>query len=114
MYSTNLTKIIDDIFSFPYVSLDASYAYDSVKSNKEDTKITVIVPGFAKEDLQLNVNDNYLTLSSKLEDKKLNRTWKLAESADIKNIQAECKNGILTLTIPVKHRLDKTRTIEIK
>lgn len=112
-YSTSLSRMVDDIFSFPYVNLDSTNGYDHVVSDKDGTKITVVVPGFSKEDLSLNVNDNYLTLSSKLEDKKLTRTWKLADLADTKAIKAECKNGLLTINIPLKIKSDKSRNVEI-
>lgn len=112
-YSTSLSRMVDNIFAFPYMSLDASSGYDYVTSDKDGTKITVVVPGFSKEDLSLNVNDNYLTLTSKVEDKKLTRTWRLADLADTKSIKAECKNGILTINIPLKTKSDKSRNVEI-
>lgn len=114
LYSTSLSKMVDDIFSFQHMNLDASYAYDSIKSDKEGTKITVVVPGFSKEDLELNVSDNYLTLSSKLEDKKFNRSWKLSDAADAKAVSAECKNGLLTISVPLKAKSDKVKKIDIK
>lgn len=114
LYSTSFSRMVDDIFSLPYAKLDASYAYDSIKSDKESTKITVVVPGSSKDDLELNVNDSYLTLSSKFEDRKINRSWKLSDYADTKCISAECKNGLLTITIPLKNKSDKLKKIDIK
>lgn len=112
-YSTSLSRMVDNIFTFPYATLDATSGYDHVVSDKEGTKITVVVPGFSKEDLKLSVNDSYLTLTSNLEDKKLTRTWRLSDLADTKTIKAECKNGILTINVPLKSKSDKSTNIEI-
>lgn len=114
LYTKSLSRMLDDVFSFPVLNLDAPYAYDDVSSDKNGTKITVVVPGFSKEDLQLNLNDNYLTLSSKLENKKIARSWRLADLADAKAIKADCKNGILTIDIPFKTKSEKSFQIQIQ
>ena len=117
-YNSALSKMIENAFAFPYLthtSQTTNLVYDSIETNKDgSTTISVVIPGFAKEDLQLNVNDNKLVLSSKPENKNLKRSWTVTDSADIKNISAECKNGILTINIPVKAKPDKSRAVEIK
>ena len=116
-YSSAISKLVDNVFTFPY-SLEAfqdSFAYDSIKANKDgSTTISVVVAGFSKEELELIVGDGRLLLSSKDKEKKLNKSWNLADTADAKNITAECKNGMLNITIAGKQKQDKTRTIEIK
>lgn len=119
-YNSALSKMIENAFAFPHLNLThtsqtANFVYDSIETSKDgSTTISVVIPGFAKEDLQLNINDNKLVLSSKPENKNLKRSWTITDSADIKNISAECKNGILTINIPVKAKPDKSRTVEIK
>lgn len=113
LYTKTLSRMLDDAFSFPLLNMDTYCAYDEVKHDKSGTKITIIVPGFSKEDLQLSISNNHLTLSSKLEDKKISRNWKLSDSADAKNVKAECKNGILTIDIPLKTKSDKSSIINI-
>ena len=116
MYSYNVNKMINDIFAVPYVRWSSmQLEHDDISTEKDGTtKITVYVPGFAKEDFNLQVNDNTLKLNTRDENKKFERSWKLADSADTKNVSAECKNGILTINIPVKAKVDKSRTVEIK
>lgn len=114
LYTKTLTRMLDDVFSFPVLNTDTWYTYDEVKHDKDGTKIAIAVPGFSKEDLQLSLNDNYLSLSSKLEDKKISRSWKLSDVADTKAIKADCKNGMLTINIPVKTKSDKSRVIDIE
>jgi len=116
MYSYNVNKMINDIFAVPHIRWSTMEMNPDQLTTEKDgaTKITVYVPGFAKEDFNLLVNDSTLKLSTKDENKKFQRSWKLTDSADTKNISAECKNGILTINIPVKAKVDKSRTVEIK
>lgn len=113
----NLDKMINDIFAIPHVrwsTLEKNLIDEFTTEKNDSTKITVYVPGFAKEDFNLQVVDNILKLTTKDENKKFNRSWKLSESADIKSIVAECKNGLLTIEVPLKVRNDQSRTIQIK
>lgn len=114
LYTKSLSRMLDDVFSFPVLNMNTWYTYDDVKHDKNGTTILIAVPGFSKENLQLNLNDNYLTLSSKLEDKEISRSWRLADLADTKAIKADCKNGILTISIPFKAKSDKSRVINIE
>lgn len=117
LYTSRLLgKMLDNSFEFPYTYevFNNSFSYDDVRTEKDGScKITVTVPGFSKEDLILSVKENTLCLKDK-EDKKLKKYWKLSESADLENIGAECKNGLLTINIPIKEKIDNTYTITIK
>jgi HSP20 family molecular chaperone IbpA len=109
--------MINDIFAVPHIrfsTLEKNLVDEFLTEKDGTTKITVYVPGFAKEDFNLQVVDSSLRLTTKDENKKLNRSWKLSDSADTKNISAECKNGILTISVPLKAKTDKSRTVEIK
>lgn len=121
MYSTNFTRMFDSVFALPNYStlwyLNTSRASsEQTKHDKDGTaNITVFVPGLAKEDFSLQVLENgTLELCTKEHVKdKIVRNWQLSEKADFKNIKAECKNGLFKITVPVKAKLDKTRSIEI-
>lgn len=116
LYNSTLTKMLDEVFTFPYgLVTDNAFVIDSIKTEKDGSaKITVVVPGYAKEDLDLQVSNNTLTLSSSDESKKFNRSWKLSEWVDLKNISAECKNGVLTVVLPVKQKTEKVLSVSIK
>ena len=107
--------MLDTAFDSYWTVAQNSFAYDESKTDKDgSTKITVVVPGLAKEDLSLSISDGRLTLSSKQKERPLTRFWNLSDSVDTKNITADCKNGILTISVPLKPKTDKSRTIEIK
>lgn len=118
-YATSLSKMLDDAFAFPYQTRvsDDAFIYDSIKTEKDGTtKIDVVVPGYSKEDLKLELVDNILKLSSELKNKIFVRQWKLTGSItlDPKKIKANCKNGILTIVLVPKDKKDKTTTINIE
>ena len=76
----------------------------------------VEVPGIKPEDIDIQVEDRYVTISghtkneSEQKQKKYHlreiyessftRTFMLPGQVDVDNIQANCKDGILTLTMP--------------
>lgn len=90
-----------------------------VETNKE-YKIEVSVPGFKKDDFDINIDNGVLTISSekeeetKDEDKDKNyfrrefsyssfsRTFTLPENVDESKINAHYENGMLEVTIPKK------------
>ena len=117
LYTTNLSRMLDEVFTLPYHArvLDDSFVYDSVKTEKDgSTKIDVVVPGYSKEDLKLEALDNILRLSCDLQNKKFVRQWKLSDNIDVKKTKADCKNGILTIILPLKEKKDKTTSIIIE
>lgn len=116
LYTTSLSKMLDEVFTFPYQTrnLNDAFIYDLVSTEKDgSTKISVVIPGYSKEDLKLEMLDNTLKLSSDLENKKFVRQWKLNDTIDAKKIKADCKNGILTISLSPRDRKDKTINITI-
>jgi HSP20 family molecular chaperone IbpA len=101
-----------------YRKINCNFNYKIEKKNNENEKIlsiTVYVPGFSKEDLELNIKNNNSLLE--LSYKKGNETkrfhsFTLAQEYDVSKLEAECKNGLLTIKIPEK--LQITKKIEIK
>ncbi len=85
------------------------------------------VPGLAKENLQLNVEDDEVTIKGAFGDrsnggKKLidertygeyYRTFILADAIDRGKITAKIENGVLTVTLPKREKV-KPRKIEIE
>lgn len=93
--------------------------------------VEVDLPGVKKEDIEINVHDNVVTLSGernirnelkeddyyKVESEygKFERSFSLPENADVENIHAETTDGVLEIIIPkLQSSEDKPRKIEIK
>ncbi len=103
----------------------------SVDIREEEDKyiMEAEIPGFSKKDLDIKVEDNLLTIASnKEEDKEENkngyllrerrqasfsRCFVLPKNVDRDKIDANYKNGVLTLSLP-KTPEAKPKTIDVK
>ncbi len=90
----------------------------NIKENEKDFELELAVPGRKKEDFQIEINENVLTISteSKTEENiekdnytrreftysSFKRAFTLPETIDEDNIKANYDNGILKFTLPKK------------
>ena len=100
-----------------------------IVEHKKHYKIKLALPGFNKEDINIEVKEGYLTIKGerkyekKEEETKYHRTeigfgaftrsFKLPEGVDQEKINAKHENGILTLTVEKAEKDDKTKVINI-
>lgn len=108
----------------------------NVKEKKNKYELAVSVPGFEKEDFNVKVERNVLTIAGektcKQEEKdkdddtrilrqefsssSFSRSFSLPENIDTDKIDVVHKNGVLNITLPKmeKAKEDSVKTIEIK
>ena len=103
----------------------------NTREGKEAYHIELDLPGIQKEDVEINVNENILTISGNREFKdevkeenyykmessygSFSRSFTLPEKVDIENIKASSKDGVLEVVIPKLNIItDKVKKIEIK
>ncbi len=126
--------LFDDLFSFPemreFGNMEKKlYGHRAGRLMKTDVKeeenqydVKVDLPGFAKEDINLELNDGYLTISAKKNmnndknDRKgrlirqerysgsMQRSFYVGEELTEEDIKASFKHGVLSLTIPKKEQ----------
>jgi len=100
-----------------------------VREVEDEYLMEVELPGLSDKDIELNVEDNILTLSSKNEQSKeenkngylirerrsqeFARTFVLPKDVDRDKIKGEFKNGLLVVSIPKKPET-KPRKIDVK
>jgi len=89
------------------------------------------LPGMKKEDINVDVKDNMITISGERKTKdeikkedyykiessygKFERSFSLPENVDIENIHAESQDGVLEVIIPKLEKVEnKPKKIEIK
>ena len=100
-----------------------------IEENADNYEIKASVPGFAPEDLKIEVEDGILTIRAEHsgEEEQEHDGWKLRErfagtverklrlgkNVDSESIEAELEHGVLTLTL-AKVEEAKPRLIEVK
>jgi len=124
----NWDSVLDRFFDDSPLDLGRSPAVDVREGEKEYT-MEVELPGLTEKDIEVNVENNLLTLSSKKEEDRkeekknylvrerrsfeFKRSFSLPEDVQRDGINAEFKNGLLTLTLP-KSPEAQPRKIEVK
>ena len=102
----------------------------NTREGKEAYHIEVELPGIKKEEVDVKVEENILSISGerhlreevkeenyhKVESHygKFSRSFTLPERVDVENIHAESANGLLEVVIPKLHLVETSKKIEIK
>ncbi len=124
------SDIMDEFFNDALSTRQSTFAPSiDVSETEKQYIIDVEVPGMDKKDIDLNVDNNTLTISGerkfeKEEDGKqyhrveshygsFSRTFTLPDNADIDTINASYKNGILNITVNKSEKSMK-KQIDIK
>jgi len=117
---TSFNNLIDRFFNESLSRAGgSSYSFVpkvDIVENETAYEIQVAVPGVAKEDFKIDLNDNLLTISGErkfTKEKKENnfhsietqygnfkRSFSLPENVDASKISAQYANGILEITVP--------------
>ncbi len=135
----------DDLFGFPELrDMDRAerklYGHHADRMMKTDVReeedhyeVDIDLPGFAKDEISLELNEGYLTVSAakgldKSNDKKgkflrqeryagaMQRSFYVGEDLTEEDVKASFKHGVLTLILPKKEekKLPEKKTIQIE
>ena len=132
-----VTSIFDDIdsiinsspVSYPATHRTSRVSNISMNDTGEQVHVNVELPGVAKEDVKVQVNDGMLTISveRKQPELKENEQWirneipygtfersiNLPYSVDVEKVSATQENGVLHIVLP-KHENAKPKQISIR
>jgi HSP20 family protein len=119
--SKSFNSLVDDFFTqFPSLYRDDAttgvnqLAPVNVIEKENGYELEIVVPGFKKEDLKVNVDKNVLTISAEKKEEEnksgkyirkeykyvsFNRTFNLDEKIETENIEGKYENGVLTLNL---------------
>ncbi len=125
----------NDDFFYPVVKRNTNFSNTpavNILEDEDQFTIELAVPGIDKKDLQLNLKDDLLTISSECTEENSGendgkwtrqefnyrsfcRSFSLPETVDHDKIKAVQKNGILTINIPKveENRTNLSRDIKI-
>jgi len=91
-----------------------------VKETENDYTISLALPGFKKEDVNLNIEGDILVISSQVETddfkKSFENKYSIPEDVDTEKIEATMEDGILKVVVGKYKELPKTniKKIDIK
>lgn len=139
-----MMRMMDDFFGGDYsnasaywipirwnVSQQDKYFPDcDIKETKDAYVLSVEVPGIAKESINISVEEGVLTISGEKKEAKeenvenyhateriygsFRRSFALPDDTDTDKIKAECKDGLLTVSIPKsEEKKPEVKTIKI-
>lgn len=127
MFFTNprLEKLVDEIFEnnsskfspmFNSPIIKKYYDLPTISKNEDGIELKLTLPGYEKEDLEISIKDNLLTISN-IEDlsedlETFERTFEIDENIDTKSGSANMKAGILTISFDYK-KTKKAKKIKI-
>ncbi len=99
----------------------------NIIDNEDNFELSLAVPGFEKEDIKIDLEDNLLTISSEkeVENENVNfsrkefaynsfsRSFTLPKTVEAEKIKADYKNGLLNVTIPKIEETKLKKAIKI-
>ena len=115
-----------------YVKNCAKQPATNIFETEKDFKLEMLLPGFAKEDVQINYHKNLLTIKVDKEQQKENeqeefkfehrefgkfnfeKNFKIPNSVNIESVDAKFENGILSIVLPKKEEALEKAPVEIK
>ncbi len=115
-------------WNFPVMSMEKDIPKVDIIDHKNEIEVQAALPGVKKEDLDVSINDQTITIrASTKEEKKeegkffrheitrgeYQRTLSLPDYVDNDNAKATFKDGLLKVTIP-KTEKGKRKSVEIK
>lgn len=124
-----LPSIFDDVFGDVFDRKEVSVMKTDVKEVGDNYELDIDVPGYNKEDIKLELERGYLTVTAEQSkdidetDKKYirrercygksSRTFYVGDNVTEEDIKANYKNGILSITVPKVSKVESKKIIEI-
>ena len=110
--------LFDEIFDDPFFSrVDTKLMRTDIKEKKDSYVVNVDLPGYEKEDIKIEINNGYLTVTAERTNsdeekeegryirkerysRQCSRSFYVGDNVKDTDVKASFKNGILTLEFP--------------
>lgn len=106
----------DNFFKPMFFNHTANIMSTDIKETEQNYEMMVSLPGFDKSDINLSLNNGYLTVSAKSEEKQTEkesyihreskcscqRSYYVGDSISQEDVKAKFNNGVLTILLPKK------------
>ena len=83
------------------------------KVDDDNLNVTLDVPGFSKDNLNISAEHNVITIDGECTDRQISKSYKVGSNWDLSKASASVTNGVLDLKIP-KFEAKRKKNIEIK
>lgn len=91
-----------------------NWGEEGVELHEEEDRfvLTVEMPGFEKDEIQVNFYEGRLNVSAEHEDddrgrrKRYHRTFRLPKKVEPENINATYRNGVLEIALPIERGVE--------
>ena len=122
--------LFEDMFKDPFLKVESKIMKTDIKENEKNYIIDIDLPGYDKENINIEIQNGYLTVSAVTntnnEEKEENfvrkerysgeckRSFYIGEEVSEDDIKASYKNGTLSLNIPkIEKQIPSKKTIQI-
>ena len=109
----DLFDVFDDFFK-PMFFDESKELKTDIRENEKDYELELALPGYAKDEIKVSLEDGYLTVSAERSKKEENgkrylrreisestsRSYYVGKDVTREQIKAKYNNGILCLTVP--------------
>lgn len=127
-FSRFFDDAFDDFFKPVFYGVRECSMKTDIKENENGYELMVDMPGFEKKDIALSLNNGYLTVEAKREEREENenfvrrernfscsRSFYVGDSVTEDDIKAKYNNGTLSLSVPKKEKKElQKKNIEIE
>jgi HSP20 family protein len=133
IFQNNLSRFFDDSFWGSSSNMNRTNVPVNLRETDVTYEMELVAPGLRKEDFQLNISGDMLTVSfeEKSENKEANnqegwirqeyrkrsfsRSFHLNDAVDTNSITAHYENGILQVTLPKNEKVKQlSKTIKVE
>ena len=126
----NSFDLFDDFFEDDFFPRkERNLMKTDIKEKKDKFLVDIDLPGFEKENINISLENGYLNIEAKVDDKKENdddekivrkerfygecsRSFYVGDQIKEEDIKAEFKNGILKIEVPKKEIEDKSKEVK--
>ncbi len=125
--------LFDDLFRDSFFETNNKVMKTDIKEHKDHYELIVDLPGFDKENINISIDNGYLTINAKTnanndEEEKgkyvrreryvgeFSRSFYVGDDVTEENIKASFKNGILNISLPKeeKEKIETKKYIDIE
>jgi len=134
--TNDMEKFVDNFFGHQLPNLTGLYPRESslgatnITENEKEYQVSIMVPGFTKENVKIDVEDDELIIKAEIQDKNesktdtwhrqefkhqsFTRSFVLPDDATEEGIKAKVEDGLLTITLEKKTKPTKKNSVNIE